>query len=356
MTRSRTQPAIHFFILALLVQACSSAFATPPISQVTESTFAQSANTTSTGNASTTTTSQDLPTSAPSIRLPSAVTALISMSGVIVAVLEHSAHGYRVRTPCGNEATLASGQEIGIVEVVLDPGHGGGSDPGAVGANGLKEAEINLNVARNAQRILESRGVVVVLTRTGDYTSPLGVRALFADHVGAELMVSIHHNAPTANLGSEPGTEVFVQHDTSDSGRLGALLYEEVVEALKVFDGMIWSTAPDAGVLEVLNTRGTDAYGMLRNSETTTALVEMAYISHRLEAELMTTSEYVTVAGLAVADAITAYLETNRQGQGHIDEPRVFNPQRGISPSVCEDPDFEGVSRGVVGDSRHRFP
>ncbi len=340
MLSNRTTPAILVSILALLVQACSSASATPPISQVTESAAPQNSNTTSTGPISTTTTSGDLPVSTSPTGLPSAATALISKSGVIVAVLEHSESGFRVRTPCGNETTLAFGEEIGIVDVVLDPGHGGAPDPGAVGANGLKEAEINLNVARNAQRILESRGVVVALTRTADYTSPLGVRALFADHVGAELMVSIHHNAPTANLGSEPGTEVFVQQNTPGSSRLGALLFEEVVEAFEGFEGMVWSTAPDAGVLEVLNTRGTDAYGMLRNPETTTALVELSYISHRPEAELMTTGEYVNVAGLAVADAITAYLETNRQGQGHIDEPRVFNPQRGISSSVCEDPDF----------------
>jgi N-acetylmuramoyl-L-alanine amidase len=271
---------------------------------------------------------------------PSAVTALIANSGVIVAVLEHSQYGYRVRTPCGNETTLTSGEEIGIVDVVLDPGHGGAPDPGAVGANGLKEAEVNLNVARNAQRILESRGVVVALTRTADYTSPLGVRALFADHVGAELMVSIHHNAPTANLGSEPGTEVFVQHDAPESGRLGALLYEEAVEAFEVFETMVWSRAPDAGVLEVLNTRGTDAYGMLRNPETISALLELAYISHRPEAELLSTGEYVSVAGLAVADAISAYLDSDRQGRGYVAEPRVFTPQRGISAAVCEDPDF----------------
>ncbi len=340
MTRSHTQPIILITLLTLIVQACTSASATPPISQVTGSTVADTASTTSTSAAVTTTTTGVVGAEVPTGGPPEPVAALITATGVIVAVLEDSSFGYRVRTPCGNEAIVASGEEIGIVDVVLDPGHGGSPDPGAVGANGLKEAEVNLNVARDAQRILESRGVVVALTRTYDYASVIGVRALFADHVGAEIMVSIHHNAPTANLGPEPGTEVFAQHDSPDSGRLGALLYEEIVDALGMFDDVVWSRAPDAGVLEVLNTRGTDAYGMLRSPETTTALVELAYISHRPEAELLATEEYVSVAGLAVADAVTAYLKTNRQGQGSIDEPRVFTPQRGLSASVCEDPEL----------------
>ncbi|HEY5889711.1 MAG TPA: N-acetylmuramoyl-L-alanine amidase [Acidimicrobiia bacterium] len=339
MTRSHTQPIILITLLALIIQACTSASATPPISQVTGSTVAETA-TTSTSAAMTTTTTEGAGAEGPTGGPPAPVAALITATGVIVAVLEDSSFGYRVRTPCGNEAIVASGEEIGIVDVVLDPGHGGSPDPGAVGANGLKEADVNLRVARNAQRVLENRGVVVALTRTADYTSPLGVRALFADHVGAELMVSIHHNAPTANLGPEPGTEVFVQHETPESSRLGGLLYEEAVEAFEVFDGVVWSKAPDAGVLEVLNTRGTDAYGMLRSPETVSALVELAYISHRSEAELLTTEEYVSAAGLAVADAISAYLDTNRLGRGYVAEPRVFTPQRGISAAVCEDPDF----------------
>jgi N-acetylmuramoyl-L-alanine amidase len=329
--------------LFLVLPACTTGLATPPVSQVSSS--AISTTTTATTLAIATTTTSPTPsttTTSDPADPPAEATALITTTGVVVAILEHLSTGYRVRTPCGNEVLVDGGSEIGPIAVVLDPGHGGAPDPGAVGANGLKEATINLNVAVRAQEILKARGIATVLTRTSDYASPLGVRAQLADSIGPSLMLSIHHNAPTGSTRSEPGSEVFVQAGNVDSRRLGQLVYGHVVDALSVFDGIAWSAAPDAGVLEVLNTRGTDAYGMLRNPETVTALAELAYISHPTEAELMTTPRYVRVAAQAVADAITAYLSTNDQGRGYVETPRVFDPQKGISAGVCDDPVLEG--------------
>jgi N-acetylmuramoyl-L-alanine amidase len=264
---------------------------------------------------------------------------LITPSGVVVALLDQNGNRFVIRTPCGVETTIEGGTPIGDVEVVIDPGHGGDPDPGAVGANGLTEEEINLRVSRVVQQLLSDRGISSVLTRTANYSSLLGVRAALADQASAKLLVSIHHNAPTANLGGEPGTEVFVQSTSADSRRLGGLVYEHLVDAFEEFD-VLWSRAPDAGVLEVLNTRGTDAYGMLRSPETVSVLAELGYISNRPEAELFTTPEYVDVAALAVADAVVAYLDTNDPGSGFIAAARVFTPNRGISGNVCEDPDL----------------
>ena len=101
-------------------------------------------------------------------------------TGVIVALLESDSGSFLVRTPCGVETRLTAGRTVEDVEVVLDPGHGGDPDPGAVGPNGLAEATINLAVANAAEALLLDRGVNTVLTRTADYTSPLGVRALLA--------------------------------------------------------------------------------------------------------------------------------------------------------------------------------
>jgi hypothetical protein len=119
---------------------------------------------------------------------------------------------------------------------------------------------------------------------------------------------------------------------------LGELVYRFVTEALATFEDTTWSTAPDAGAIEVLNTRGADAYGMLRTPTTTTVLAELAYISHRPEADLMLTSRYVSTAGAALADAVESYLTSDDTGFGFVETPRVFTPQRGVSAAVCEDP------------------
>jgi N-acetylmuramoyl-L-alanine amidase len=285
-----------------------------------------------------TTTTTEAPASQPPTNSPpTPAGVLITPSGVVVALLDQNGGRFLIRTPCGVETTIEGGTPVSDIEVVIDPGHGGASDPGAVGPNGLTEEEINLRVSRAVQKVLSERGVTSVLTRTADYSSLLGVRAALADQAAASLLVSIHHNAPTANLGDEPGTEVFVQSTSNDSRRLGGLVYEYVFEAFQQFD-VVWSRAPDAGVLEVLLPGGNDAYGMIRNPETVAVLAELGYLSNRPEAELYTTAEYVTVAGQAVADAIVAYLETEAPGSGFIALPRVFTPNRGIGASVCEDP------------------
>ena len=266
-----------------------------------------------------------------------AADALVTPTGVVVAILEQTTNGYLVRTPCGEETVVGQGTPIGGVSVVIDPGHGGLVDTGAVGPNGLMEKHLNLEVSQAVQAKLIVRGISVLLTRTSDYATVLGVRAALADHVGADLILSVHHNAPTPGPSTRPGTEIFVQSDSPDSRRLGGLVWDRVVEALSTFD-VSWTAAPDAGVLTVLSTRGNDAYGMVRGPETVSVLAELGYISSGPEAELFATNEYVEAAAEALADAIEAYLGTDEPGSGFVAAPRVFNPQPGIGGSVCVDP------------------
>jgi N-acetylmuramoyl-L-alanine amidase len=265
---------------------------------------------------------------------------LVTPNGVVVAVLEQTTSGYLVRTPCGNEEVVSSGTPIAGVSVVVDPGHGGEVDTGAVGANGLTEKNLNLTLAQALEAKLIVRGVSVILTRTGHYASLLGTRTALADHLGADLLLSVHHNAPTPGASSQPGTEIFIQHDSAESRRLGGLVWQHVVQALSQFD-VSWSAAPDAGVLSVLSTRGNDAYGINRSPETPSVLAELGYLSNPAEAELFATDEYVEAAAEALADAVGTYLNTDDPGSGFIAEPRVFNPQPGIGSSLCVDPALE---------------
>jgi len=252
--------------------------------------------------------------------------------------------GFVVRTPCGNTAEIAGGQRIDPVQVVLDPGHGGPIDTGAVGPNGLVERDLNLTLTDAVLAALAERGITAATTRTSDYMVQLGVRVEFADALESEALVSIHHNGPTWDLGETPGTEVYVQSESPtemrpESGRLGGLLYEEITAALGTFDGVEWSALPDAGVKRVLLTDGTDTYALVRGPETASALVEYGYLTNAPEAELFATEEYITVAAAATADALEAFLDTDRSGSGFIEEPRVFDP--GGFDFPCEDPPLE---------------
>lgn len=263
--------------------------------------------------------------------------ALVSDSGVVVAVRDQTRRGYVVTTTCGSTAFVTGGSPVTEVQVVLDPGHGGEVDTGAVAPTGLVERDVNLDLSLATQAILEQRGIATLLTRTGNYTVPLGVRAHIADNADAEVLVSIHHNAPTPGVSNVPGTEVFVQTESADSQRLGGLLYEHTMAALGQVESVTWHAAPDAGVLKVHNSRGVDTYGMIRLPETPSALIELLYINSREEAEFMATDRYLELASVALADAVEAYLETDDPGSGFVAEPRMFTAQLSVAGSVCED-------------------
>ena len=294
----------------------------------------------------TTTTTEPPPPTTTTTEPPPPPVALLTESGIPVTVLEVSETGFVVRTPCGNTADIPGGERIDPVQIVLDPGHGGPVDTGAAGPNGLLERDLNLTLANAVLAELAERGISAATTRTGNYMVTLGVRVAFADALAPEALVSIHHNGPTWDLQDTPGTEVYVQSDSPSerrpaSGRLGGLLYEEITAALSAFEGIQWSALFDAGVKRVLLPDGTDAYALVRQPRAPSALVEYGYLSNAPEAELFATEEYIRVAAAATADALEAFLETDRPGSGFIEEPRTYDPGRLDIP--CEEPSLGPV-------------
>lgn len=92
--------------------------------------------------------------------------------------------------------------------VVIDPGHGG-RDPGAVGIGGIQEKQINMTISNRVQQQLESAGVTVLMTRTGDQWVDLDARAQFANRAGADVFVSIHANAISMSRPEVNGLETY---------------------------------------------------------------------------------------------------------------------------------------------------
>ena len=104
-----------------------------------------------------------------------------------------------------------------VKKVVIDAGHGG-HDPGAVGKTGLKEKDVNLDIARSLANRLRQEGVEVIMTRSSDIFIPLGKRVEVANNTKADLFISVHANANKAR--SIHGFEVYyVSPTVSDSTR-----------------------------------------------------------------------------------------------------------------------------------------
>jgi len=80
-----------------------------------------------------------------------------------------------------------------IDRIILDPGHGG-RDPGAIGPSGFKEKEANLDIGQRLKKLLEEKGLEVLMTRDGDNYVTLQERTSFANAKNGKLFVSIHAN------------------------------------------------------------------------------------------------------------------------------------------------------------------
>ena len=75
--------------------------------------------------------------------------------------------------------------------VVIDPAHGG-SDSGARGSTGINESEIVMDFTRAIRAALESQGLRVVQTRTGNEGPSFDDRSAVANAQRGSVFVSIH--------------------------------------------------------------------------------------------------------------------------------------------------------------------
>jgi N-acetylmuramoyl-L-alanine amidase len=266
-----------------------------------------------------------------------AARAVVTRTGVVVPVLATVPGGWRVRTPCYDTVTLTEGTPIGQPTVVLDPGHGG-LERGAIAPSGLAEADVNLQVARDAQESLQAAGLTVVLTRTADYDVDLTTRAEIITSLAPKAFVSVHHNAAPDRASGGPGSETFYQMASPDSKRLAGLVYEEVTRALSQYH-VAWMVYRDGGAQFRPGTNG-DYYAMLRlPSQVVGALSEAAFISNPPEAALLARPDVQRVEGAAVARGIVRFLTTADPGSGFTaPQPRPDSPPPTGPPAPCRDP------------------
>jgi N-acetylmuramoyl-L-alanine amidase len=124
------------------------------------------------------------------------------------------------------DASLSLTRALGlkINRIVIDAGHGG-HDDGTIGANGVLEKDVVLDVALRLATLVQSRlGAEVVLTRSDDTFVPLTERTAIANEHKADLFLSIHANSSPAP--AVAGTETFLLNLNSSPGAIGVAARE----------------------------------------------------------------------------------------------------------------------------------
>ncbi len=119
---------------------------------------------------------------------------LIRCSSVKVPLYEYPSDWKNISER--EKTVLDYSQYLSGRKIFLDPGHGG-EDRKNTNKNGdVIEADVNLRVALNLKKYLESAGAQVIISRDKDTTVQLAYRSELANNSGAEIFISIHHNAP----------------------------------------------------------------------------------------------------------------------------------------------------------------
>lgn len=173
--------------------------------------------------------------------------------------------------------------------VLIDPGHGG-DDPGALGAGGTRESEVNLAIALKLRDALRGRGVNAALTRTGDVNMDLDSRMRLVNQLGAQVLVSVHANSHDAAHAA--GLETYYR--TAISQPFAQQIHQVLVAELQ---------RPDRGVREA-------RLFMLRHPTIPSALIEAGFISNPEEERLLGDGEYQRKAAEAIAKGVASYLST----------------------------------------------
>ncbi|WP_454951357.1 N-acetylmuramoyl-L-alanine amidase family protein [Campylobacter showae] len=238
-----------------------------------------------------------------------------------------------VKTASTKKITSAKGKVV-----VLDAGHGG-DDPGAINGS-LKEKNIVLSIAQKAGKELQGRGYKVYYTRSKDKFINLRDRTKYANDKAADLFISIHANAAPSKTKAATmrGIETFFLSPARSerSKNAAALENKSDIEEMNYFSKQTFlnflnrekiiasnklaidvqrevlaraksvsSKASDGGVREA-------PFWVLVGALMPAVLLEVGYITHPSEGDLINNSKYQDALANGLADGIDVYF-SNQQ-------------------------------------------
>ena len=195
------------------------------------------------------------------------------------------------------------------MRIVIDSGHSGSPDPGAVNARtGLRESDIALVVSRLVATQLLEGGHEVKLTRTEweqAETDDLEYRTSLANDWGADVFVSIHCNS-AANPAAK-GYEIWTSPGETQGDELATCIYKQIAAEFPDRAGRTDYSDGDPDK--------ESRFYVLVHTDAPACLVEMAFISNDEEAALLSDSAWQERYAGAIARGVADYdaLKTNAE-------------------------------------------
>ncbi len=171
------------------------------------------------------------------------------------------------------EEASSQGERKGNL-VLIDAGHGG-NDPGKVGVDGVLEKDLNLELAKKLQVLLEQQDMEVMLVREEDRglydegasnkkAQDMKRRCELINQEQPLCVVSIHQNSYHEE--SIQGAQVFYYSSSKESERLASLLQTELARGLN----------PE----NTRQAKANDTYYLLKKTQVPIVIVECGFLSN----------------------------------------------------------------------------
>ena len=253
------------------------------------------------------------------------------MKALTLALLLGLVHGTATaeRPAQGSQVTRLDHVRI----VALAPGHGG-DNKGCLGAGGIYEKIVTLQIALRVERLLTERTHATVrLTRRTDQALELRERTRMANAWNADVFISIHLNADeyARGFGVETWflspeaiaveTERVARAELAKSGRQPGLKHFEKTRVQALIREVVLrkahtdSQALAAAVAKTIvgrtkaKLRGVHqaAYGVLKEASMPAIVVEAGFLTHRLEGPKLLNEEYQEAIAQGIVDGIVAF-------------------------------------------------
>ncbi|MHA7963446.1 N-acetylmuramoyl-L-alanine amidase [Paenibacillus sp. CAU 1782] len=179
----------------------------------------------------------------------------------------------------------------GIIDIVIDAGHGA-KDPGAYSKpNGKYEKEFNLSLALKLKAELEKdKSFRVHMTRSDDTFLELNDRVKFAENVGADLFISIHANSFTKDTVS--GTETY--YERPESKAFAEIVHKHLLKGTGL---------TDRGVKKA-------AFRVIKDTTMPAILLEVGYLSSPVDSKVLFDEKAQTRIAVELANGIKEYAKS----------------------------------------------
>lgn len=191
---------------------------------------------------------------------------------------------------------ISQGKPLNNIKIAIDAGHGG-MDSGAVGPTGEKEKNINFDIVKKLENELKLAGAEVVIIRETDQNVDLYERVTKAKKAEALICLSIHANALA------DGGNPYIKHGTStfyynnEAKELAQTLKLQLIKELGTFD----------------DGSGKASFVMTRPTTPLSVLIEVAYMIHPQEYQLLLDENFRQKAAVAIKNGLEAYLIKSAQ-------------------------------------------